>query len=93
MRNKKLRIIMVITLFAAFSVVAVNASEYRAERASQVEMMERHQDEREELRETHRADMEEMRKLHRKELNLLLERQKEERSAERRKRLGYRGFQ
>lgn len=88
MKNNNAIMSIVITLITTFSVVAVNATEGGFQRSVQMKMLERHQDERQQLRETHRAELAEIRELHRKELDLLLNRQKEERNADRSRRLG-----
>jgi len=89
MKNNKQWLIIVATTIITFSLVTVNASAGGFQRSQQMEMLERHQDERKELRETHKAELEEVRDLHRKELDLLLERQEEERNAYRSRRLSH----
>ncbi|NNJ90377.1 MAG: hypothetical protein HKP55_01770 [Gammaproteobacteria bacterium] len=87
MMNNKPKIMILASLITAFGITTVNANEYKLQRSGQMEMMERHQDQRKELRETHRADLKDIRELHTKELDLLLKQQENERSAERSRRL------
>ena len=87
MKSKIFKISIASILLYGFGIAELSADEYRAQRSNQMKMMERHQDERKELRETHKAELDEIRELHRKELNLLLNKQEEERSAERSTRL------
>jgi hypothetical protein len=87
MMNNKPKIILLASLIIAFGITTVNANEYKLQRSGQMEMMERHQDERKALREAHRADLKDIHELHRKELDVLLTQQEKERSAERSKRL------
>jgi len=88
MRNNNSKIIIALSLISCFSLAKANAYEDRFERSQQMKMLERHQDERKALRETHKAELKEVRELHSKELELLLNRQKEERDADRRRRTG-----
>jgi len=87
MNNNKAKTLLAACLITALGMTVVNADENKLQRSNQMEMMERHQDERRELREIHRADLKEIHELHRKELDLLLKRQEKERSAQRSKRL------